>query len=138
MSIPCRNTADKLGLFVEALSGEVVQHLRRINPVCVLRDRTDIKHVVIVKNLRVYPGAVKCVGRIHGDPNNIKFAAHDPGVSETHWEASIARVSLVHTFSHVSLLGKTPGEDEVEASVTVSWPEPNKRDTIRVSIRVTA
>ena len=138
MSIPCRNTADKPGLFVEALSGEVVRHLRRINPVCVLGDRTDVKHVVIVKNLRVYPGEVKCVGRIQSDPNNIKFAAPDPGVSETHWEARVGRVTLVHTFSHVSLLGKTPGEDEVEASVTVYWPEPNKRDTVAVSIQVTA
>lgn len=138
MSIPCRNTASIPGVFVEALSGEVMQDIQHINPICDLRDYTHIKHIVAVKNLRLYPFAVTCVGRIYANPNNIKFAAQDPGVSETHWETYVGKITLAHTFSHVSLLGKTPGEDEVEASVTVYWPEPNKRDTVRVNIRVTA
>lgn len=139
MSLPCRNTASIPGLFVEALSGEVLPHIQHINAVCDLGARTDIKHVVAVKNLRVYPLAVKCVGQIYVDPNNVRFVdAQDPRVSETHWEAFVGRVTLAHTFSHVSLVGKTHGEDEVEASVSIYWPEPNKRDSVGVSIRVIA
>lgn len=123
---------------MEALSGQVQPHFQHITPVCVLVNRTDIKHVVAVKNLRLYPCAVKCVGRINSDANNIKFASQDPGVTDTQWESYASRVTLAHTFSHVSLLPKSPGEDEVEASVNVYWPEPNKRDSVGVTIRVTA
>lgn len=133
MSSKCRNTNSDVGVYVESYSGVGT------TDVCTLAGRTDVKHIVTVKNLRLYDAEVSCRGIISSVPNQVEFSGTQQGITPQKWSStgSILADNEERTFDHVFLKSVGSGSENVRAEVDVTWPENNRKSNISVPITVT-
>lgn len=129
----CKKGMNIGGAFVEACSADGTG-----KPVCTLGSRTDIRHVVTVENLRLYPADIDCCGLISAVPYKVKF---DPqgSVTAVRWDASVTNLSDDYTFDQATLLANTnQGTEVIRAEVTVRWSQPGTDASGAVDIKVSA
>jgi hypothetical protein len=122
-----------MGVFVEATSGD------GITSICTLGNRIDVRHIVRVKNKRLYPADIECVGRILSKPQKIEFTSPESNDTKSTWWASKDNLDDgdTYTFDHVGLLPKQLGTEKIHAEITITWPDPNKQESISLCLDVT-
>jgi hypothetical protein len=133
MSSPCEKVKSRSGIIVEARSGD------NSGSICTIGTRTDIIHIVTVKNLKVYPADIKCQGKILSQNPKAKFSANNISVTDQIWNDAKDDLddSEEYTFDQVNILSKTSGKKEkIDAEITIDWPKGACADTVTVSIDV--
>ena len=138
MALPCENAKEGRGIFVEVRSSD------RVTPICILGQRTDVQHIIKVKNLMLYPANIACEGSIRAHPRRVKFLSPFPGDTESTWKASKWDLGDWETYSFVSatLLPESPvipgAIEKVDATVSITRPlRPAPAETVRLTIDVT-
>jgi hypothetical protein len=69
MSLSCEKSKKAAGIFATARSGHGAK------TICTLDRRPDVKHIVTVTNLMLYPTDITCHGLIQAMPQQIKFSS---------------------------------------------------------------
>ena len=123
------------GLFVIVESSDGSALVSRIG------NRTDVKHLVKVKNCGGYVCNVKCLGEITSDPAKIQYISSRSEDTPSKWYG--ARKGLVdnqwHVFDHARIVpvnGCNNGREVLDATIDVLWPEPARSNSGTVSISV--
>ncbi len=133
MSNPCEKAKSRSGVIVEVRSGN------NSGAICTIGTRTDVIHIVTVKNLKVYPADIKCQGKILSQNPKVKFSSTSISVTDQIWNDSKDSLddSEEYIFDQVNILSKTSGKKEkIDAEITVNWPKGASTDTVTVSIDV--
>lgn len=111
------------------------------NDICIVGDRPDLRHIVRMRNLRVYPADVVCVGKIRKNPNKLVFTSSVPTDTPVRWEATDWLDDKGQSeFSHVMILSVPGcvGDENVSVEVTLSWPTPGQQEQQSLVIIITA
>jgi hypothetical protein len=134
MAQPCERTGSKRGVFIETRSGI------GSNAICTLGTRSDVKHIVTVHNLTLYPAYVECKGQIAASYKKVIFSSPNAGDSDIFWQASNQNLDDgdSYTFDHVTLLSNSSGIEKVSVEATIDWPQPSRQQHVRLSIDVSA
>ena len=132
MSTKCRGTNSDGGVYVEAYSGV------GSTQICTLAGRTDVRHIVTIKNLLLYDADISCEGLIQANPCQVEFSGGQSDISANKWSTtgSVIAGGEEQTFDYVGLKAAGLGSETVRTEVDVSWSQPNRKSTIPVSFRV--
>jgi hypothetical protein len=128
----CNKKKVDVGLIVRTFTGVDYK------VICEIGERTDLKHVVYVKNLRAYETRVICSGTI-AEPGLIRF---DPprmpvGNSDHNWTAEYVLGSdEEHTFPRVSVLSGLPKGEERKIDVKIEIDRLHRGTTESTSLQI--
>ena len=136
MAKPCVAKDSQRGMYVQSWSG----YSNKV--ICDVKNHSDVRHYVKIENLRLYPAKVKCKGIINTGAKVIEFSSTNPADTTTVWQAVINPLGsgLPFTFSPCILrpVSGASGTDIIVTEVVIEWYQPGKRQSVSLSIAVSA
>lgn len=108
--------------------------------VCNVSGRNDVRHIVEIRNLLLYPAELTCRGDNNAAPRAVKFASSGPSDTDSTWTKTrtLAQGGCC-TVDHVTVARNAYGSDSVITTVTARWPGSGLPDeTVVLHIDVTA
>lgn len=134
----CRKSKADSGLIIGTYSG--IYSTTHPQIICTIADRTDIQHVVTVRNLLTIPVDLTCHGSISGSAPKVRFVSSGQNDTSTDWYADKSGVDRNHTWSHVTFARTSngSGDEEVRVEVRGVWPGMYKQASVPVTITVIA
>jgi hypothetical protein len=136
---PCKVTSSVRGIEIETFSGSQTSSDAKIRLECTIGSRTDIRHIVTIRNLRTYPVDIVCTGSLKASPRGLLFQSPITSDTDNTWQSRTALGSnSTHTYSHVTLLSLQPntGNEAVDTEIEVFWPASGTRQKISLSFIV--
>lgn len=136
MAKACRKTGSQGGVFIETYSGD------GSGPVCTIGSRSDIRHIVKVTNLVLYPADITCKGQISSQYKLVRFSSPVPTDTADTWIGQKKNLvsGLVCQFNYVGLLSNIPGggSEIVDLIVTIDWRLPQTQLITPLSVVIDA
>lgn len=130
--LPCIARKTLRGLYIETLTGD------GLRAICTIGNRLDIRHIVKVGNLRLYPLRVECKGSILGNPASVKFSSPVAIDTESEWKSSSVVPSGGEAkFDHVLVFPVFPSSAVIALEVKARWLSSEKTASALLTIQVT-
>lgn len=140
----CNNTGFKKGVLVNVQTCECSDcsdcHSYRpgSKPDCVqkIEPIIDVKHCVIIRNLKLYPMNLNCISYINGSGDKVCFKSTKPGDTDKIWTISQHSTSGACTIEYVQLIAKRQGKENISSEVTAIFPHDGEDADFKFEIEV--
>jgi hypothetical protein len=120
----CKKRKSEGGVLIKTFTGTDANKV-----ICTVGNRTDLKHVVRIKNLRAYDTRVKCLAVI-SEPGVIAFVPPTSDDTNEKWTAEhILDNNETFTFPRVGILSLKPNSDEQKITIELEIDRLRPRST---------